>query len=74
MIRLRYLLLSLGLSLALAPLGCGEPGEPVAPMGASDDLSNLPEGERIAEEQFKKTTEEAEAKNAAKAAKAAGKH
>jgi len=69
MTTLRKLSIALALALPFAAVGCGEEGQPVAPMGADADLSNLPEGERLAEEQFQKKTQDSEAKNAAKAAK-----
>jgi hypothetical protein len=73
MTRNRFFLFCLGSTLALTAAGCGEEGKPVPPMGAGADLADLPEGERLAEEQFQKKTQESEAKNAAKAAKAAKK-
>ncbi|WP_337176632.1 hypothetical protein [Paludisphaera sp.] len=59
----RLFLSSVGLAVAaLAAAGCGD-GTPVPPAGSGGDLSNLPEGERLAEEGLVKL-QEANAKKA----------
>lgn len=54
----RLFLASLGLAAtALVAAGCGEGGTPVPPAGSGGDMSNLPEGERLAEESLTKLQE-----------------
>ena len=56
-------LIATAMFVGLVTAGCGEDGTPVPPAGSGGDLSNLPEGERLAEDSLEKL-QESKAKNA----------